>query len=256
MAASLDALVQQRDQLQGLAAGEADAAADAGTETERLRAALENEQRVGADALGRVALLNQQLRALRRQMAALEEALDASEVRDRESQTALRSRPAPQRCARPARSDPVALPLRLLRPAARDPRRSRRDRSGRRPLCVQSEVLFPSGSETLNAEGRQELDRLATELITLDAEIPDDIDWVLRVDGHTDARPVSGGRFRSNWDLSAARAISVVQYLIARACRPRGWWPPGFGEFRPLVDEASDEAYQRNRRIELKLTER
>jgi chemotaxis protein MotB len=257
MAASLDALRSQRDQLQGLLAGEADVSASAGSEVERLRAALENERQLGADALGRVALLNQQLRALRRQIAALEEALEASETRDRESQTQL---------ADLGRRLNVALAQRvqILNRYRSDFFGRLRDILADRPgievvgdrFVFQSEVLFPSGSDVLNADGRQELGRLATELQGLAGEIPDDIDWVLRVDGHTDARPISGGRFRSNWDLSAARAISVVEFLIGAGVPPGRLVAAGFGEFRPLDAGTDEAAYRRNRRIELKLTER
>jgi len=258
MSASLAQLKAQRDNLQGLLAGEQDAAGAVSDEVRSLQEELESEKALGADALSRVALLNQQLRALRRQVAALEEALDASEARDQESQTQL---------ADLGRRLNVALAQRvqILNRFRSDFFGRLRDilaeRSGIEIVgdrfVFQSEVLFPSGSDTLNPAGQEELAKLAGELITLDAEIPDDIDWVLRVDGHTDARPLSGGgRFRSNWDLSAARAISVVQYLISQGVSPRRLVAAGFGEFQPIVDEATDEAYDRNRRIELKLTQR
>jgi chemotaxis protein MotB len=79
---------------------------------------------------------------------------------------------------------------------------------------------------------------------------------VLRVDGHTDSRPINSPIYKSNWDLSAARAIAVVQYLISRGVSPQRLVAAGFGEFQPLDSAQTDEAYQRNRRIELKLTER
>lgn len=121
----------------------------------------------------------------------------------------------------------------------------------------QSEVLFPSGSDVINPAGRTELDKLADALKELERDIPEEIAWVLRVDGHTDVRPIgANGRFASNWDLSAARAISVVQYLVGRGVDPRHLVAAGFGEFQPLVDENTDDAYAQNRRIELKLTER
>ncbi len=121
-----------------------------------------------------------------------------------------------------------------------------------------SELLFPSGSARLEPEGEAQLRRLANTLREVAQTIPPDIDWVLRVDGHTDRRPVGpGSPFRSNWELSAARAISVVEFLIRE-----GGIPPdrlvaaGFGEFRPLDPGDNEAAWRRNRRIEFKLTER
>jgi chemotaxis protein MotB len=109
----------------------------------------------------------------------------------------------------------------------------------------------------VSGAGQSELDKLAAALVELDREIPADIPWVLRVDGHTDKRPLSGaGVFKSNWDLSAARAISVVRYLVDRGVPPNRLVAAGFGEFQPLELGDSDEALRRNRRIELKMTER
>jgi chemotaxis protein MotB len=109
----------------------------------------------------------------------------------------------------------------------------------------------------LRPEGKAELDQLATALLELDKQIPSEINWVLRVDGHTDVRPVSAGsQFKSNWDLSAARAISVVQYLISKGVSPQRLVAAGFGEFQPIDPGNTEEAFSRNRRIELKLTER
>jgi chemotaxis protein MotB len=107
----------------------------------------------------------------------------------------------------------------------------------------------------LKPEGRAELDKVATVLLDLNKQIPADIAWVLRVDGHTDVRPISGGA-RTNWDLSAARAIAVVQYLIGKGMPPQRLVAAGFGEFQPIDPANTEEAYSRNRRIELKLTER
>jgi len=258
MNASLEALMAQRDNLQGLVDSDADAAAGQSAEVSALREELATERQLGADALSRIALLNQQVRALRNQIGALEDALEVSEARDRESQTRL---------ADLGRRLNVALAQRvqILNRFRSDFFGRLRDilaaRSGIEVVgdrfIFQSEVLFPSGSDALNPEGEAELAKLATELIQLESEIPDDIDWVLRVDGHTDARPLSGtGRFRNNWDLSAARAISVVQQLIAEGVSPQRLVAAGFGENQPIVDEATPEAYARNRRIELKLTQR
>ena len=123
-------------------------------------------------------------------------------------------------------------------------------------MAFQSELFFDSGSAVLNAEGRSELDKLAVALLDLERQIPSEIQWVLRVDGHTDVRPILTTQYRSNWDLSAARAISVVQYLIAKGVSPQRLVAAGFGEFQPLDPALTEEAFRRNRRLELKLTER
>ncbi len=120
-----------------------------------------------------------------------------------------------------------------------------------------SELLFPSGSARLEPEGEAQLERLAATLREIAATIPPDIDWVLRVDGHTDRRPLApGSPFRSNWELSTARAISVVEFLIAQGIPPERLVAAGFGEHRPLDPGDNEAAWRRNRRIEFKLTER
>ncbi len=258
MSASLDALMSQRDQLQGQLSREQESGDGQTQEVSALRDQLASEREIGADALSRVALLNQQLRALRRQIGALEEALEASEARGRESSTQLADL---GRRLNVALAERVQILNRFRSDFFGRLREILAERSGIEIVgdrfVFQSEVLFPTGSDALNAEGREELDKLAAELIALSEEIPDDIDWVLRVDGHTDSRPLAGGgRFRDNWDLSAARAISVVQYLISRGVPPERLVAAGFGEFRPLDPSETPEAYERNRRIELKITER
>lgn len=120
-----------------------------------------------------------------------------------------------------------------------------------------SELLFPSGSARLEPGGEAQLERLAATLREVAATIPPDIDWVLRVDGHTDRRPVGAGSpFRSNWELSSARAISVVEFLIGKGIPPERLVAAGFGEHRPLDPREGEAAFRRNRRIEFKLTER
>ena len=97
---------------------------------------------------------------------------------------------------------------------------------------------------------------MATALVDLDKQIPAEISWVLRVDGHTDVRPINSPVFKSNWELSSARAISVVQYLISLGVPAQRLVAAGFAEFQPLDPGNTEDAFRRNRRIELKLTER
>jgi len=119
-----------------------------------------------------------------------------------------------------------------------------------------SEVLFPSASDEVSEEGLLKLLSLAETLKTIAAEIPSDLPWVLQVDGHTDRRPISTARFPSNWELSTARALAIVKFLRDQGVPAQRLAATGFGEFHPLDNRDSADAYARNRRIELKLTTR
>jgi chemotaxis protein MotB len=220
-------------------------------------AALAEQEALTDEATAQVALLNRQIAALRQQLASLSEALDVSEAENeakevqiadlgRRLNAALATKV--QELAR-FRSDFFGRLRELL--GDRQDIRVVGDR-----FVFQSEVLFASGSAELEPEGRVQLGQLAGALTEIAATIPEDIDWVLRVDGHTDRRPISTPEFPSNWELSTARAISVVKFLIVRGIDPDRLAATGFGEFQPL-DTGSDEiAFRRNRRIELKLTQR
>jgi chemotaxis protein MotB len=117
-------------------------------------------------------------------------------------------------------------------------------------------VLFAKGDANLSSLGNEEMQKLAGAIKQLEAEIPPDIAWVLRVDGHTDIDPIQSATFASNWELSSARAIAVVKYLIAQGVQAKHLVAAGFGEFQPLDPGTSEDAKSQNRRIELKLTER
>ena len=119
-----------------------------------------------------------------------------------------------------------------------------------------AEVLFNSGSAQLEPEGRRQLDQVASTLKQMTRELPRDLDWILRVDGHTDRVPIRTDAFTSNWDLAAARALAVVEYLIAQGVPPEALSANALAEFHPLVEDDNPEARRRNRRIEFKLTER
>ncbi len=234
-----------------------DSGGAAQAQAQDLNTQLETERQATGRALSQVEILNQQIAAMRRQLAALEDALAASENRDRESQA---------RIADLGSRLNVALAQRVQELA-----RYRSDFFGRlrqilgnRPdvrivgdrFVFQSEVLFPAGQASLRPEASGELDRIASALVELERQVPPDIPWVIRVDGHTDQRPIATSQFPSNWALSSARAIAVVQAMIARGVRPQHLVAAGFGEFQPLDPATTEEAYARNRRIELKLTER
>ncbi len=247
----------ERDRYRGLyeSAGSG-ASAERGKVVE-LSSQLDSEKRLTARALAQIEVLNQQIAALRRQLGALQEALEASEKKDKEAQGQIAD--LGQRLN-------VALAQRV-----QELSRYRSDFFGRlrailgnRPdirvvgdrFVFQSELFFDSGQALLKPEGHVELDKLATALSELERQIPGEIAWVLRVDGHTDVRPISSAQFPSNWELSSARAIAVVRYLIGRGISPQRLVAAGFGEFQPIDTQRTEEAFSRNRRIELKLTER
>jgi chemotaxis protein MotB len=255
---SLSGAEGERDRYKGLYEGVGSGAADAQSKANELSGQLDSEKRLTARALAQVEVLNQQIAALRRQLSALEEALDATEKKDKDSQA---------RIADLGQRLNVALAQRV-----QELSRYRSDFFGRlrailgnRPdirvvgdrFVFQSEVFFDTGKSTLDKpEGRAQLDALASALLELEKKIPGEIAWVLRVDGHTDVRPINSPQFKNNWELSAARAISVVQYLVAKGVSPQRLVAAGFGEFQPIDSDKTDEAFNRNRRIELKLTER
>jgi chemotaxis protein MotB len=253
--ASLTAAQSERDRLR-TASGQAPAAG-AGA-SDKPNPQLDLEKQATARALVQIENLNEQIGALRRQIAALEDALGASEKK--ESSAQFRIADLGQRLN-------LALAQRVqeLSRYRSDFFGKLRDILGNRPdihvvgdrFVFQSEVFFDSGAATLRPDGRAELDKLAGAILDLEKQIPANIPWVLRVDGHTDVRPLSPtSPFKSNWDLSAARAISVVQYLISKGVSPMRLAAAGFGEYQPIDTGTSEEALAHNRRIELKLTER
>jgi chemotaxis protein MotB len=258
LTANLATAESDKTRLQGVLDAQSSASAAAGSQVATLSGQLDSEKQVSQRALAQVELLNEQIAALRRQIAAIETALNASEQKDQESQTQI---------ADLGKRLNVALAQRV-----QELSRYRSDFFGRlreilgdRPdirvvgdrFVFQSEVLFPVGSDEISPAGTDELTKVADAVAQLAAEIPSDIGWVLQVNGHTDKQPISGGgRFRSNWDLSAARAISVVQFLASKGIAPEHLVAAGYGEFQPLEDGDTPEAYAKNRRIELKVTER
>jgi chemotaxis protein MotB len=236
------------------------AGAGAGSADKRVVAAqqaLEAEKEVSAQALAQVEILNQQIGALRKQLAAIEDALAASEARDKESQAKIADLGSRLNIA-------LAQKVQELARYRSDFFGRLRQILGDRPdirtvgdrFVFQSEVLFDTGKAVLNPAGEGALDKLASAVIELNKEIPPEIPWVLRVDGHTDKRPIQSPEFHSNWDLSAARAIAVVQYLISKGVPADRLAAAGFGEFQPIDPGDNDAAYAKNRRIELKLTEK
>ena len=257
LAATLEDAQREARRLQGAAAQGA-TAADASSRADAAAKALDEQREISSRALAQVDVLNQQIAALRKQLAAIEEALAASEAANKESQSKIADLGARLNVA-------LAQKVQELNRYRSDFFGRLRQILGSRPdirvvgdrFVFQSSVLFDVGKADISATGKQSLDTLASAVLDLEREIPPDIPWVLRVDGHTDSRPISGlGQFKSNWELSAARAVAVVQYLISKGVEPNRLAAAGFGEFQPIDQGTDEEAMARNRRIELKLTER
>jgi len=255
--ASIASLKLDNQKLSGAGAGADERAKAAEGKISGLSTELDSQKNISAEALSKVDLLNQQLIALRRQIAALNDALDASEKKGEESDKTIKD-----------------LGVRLNAALAQQVQELKRYRSDffgrlrellkdRKDIRVvgdrfvfESEVLFPSGSATLTPEGMSAMDQIAEAILELQKEIPKDINWALQIDGHTDARPISSPQFPSNWELSTARASAVVKYLVSRGVEPDRLVAAGYGEFQPVDPGNTEEAYQKNRRIELKLTSR
>jgi chemotaxis protein MotB len=250
--ASLSTAEGERDRLKGLYESQG---GNTQGQISDLTGKLDAEKQVSLRALAQVEILNQQIAALRRQLDAIENALELSEKKDRESQARIADLGSRLNIA-------LAQRVQELSRYRSDFFGRLREILGNRPdirivgdrFVLQSEVFFDTGQAVLKPEGRAELDKIAAVLLEVSKQIPPEIAWVLRVDGHTDVRPIGGGR--TNWDLSASRAIAVVQYLIAKGLPPQRLVAAGFGEFQPIDPGTTEEAYSRNRRIELKLTER
>ena len=215
------------------------------------------EKKLSQTARAQIALLNKQVTALRKQILQIANILQASE-----------------KIAKKRRVKIVNLGKRLNAALASKVQELARYRSeffgrlrdvlGSQPgirivgdrFVFQSEVLFSKGSDQLENEGQKQIQQLAGTLKAITVKIPKNIDWILRVDGHTDQIPIRTTRFPSNWELSTARAISVVKFLVQRGISPTNLAATGFGEFQPIDPRDTEEAYIRNRRIELKLTQR
>ena len=219
--------------------------------------ALLAEQEVSESARAEIALMNRQLAELKAQIATLNKALDAAETKAEEQNAQI-----------------VSLGKRLNAALASKVMELSGYRSeffgrlaqilGAQPgieivgdrFVFQSEVLFESGAAQINEAAHPQLEGLADTLVELEGKIPTDIDWVLRVDGHTDRVPIQTAKFASNWELSSARAISVVKFLIKQGVPANRLVAAGFGEFQPIDRGSGTDALKRNRRIELKLTQR
>lgn len=226
-------------------------------ELEQNREQLAAQTELSAKSAAQVELLNRQMAALRQQLDEITTALELARAQGK---------------AKDLRIEELGKELNLaLANRVNELQRYRSDFFGRLRevlgnrsdlqvvgdrFVVPSELLFASGTDELTPAARVQLDRLATTLREVSAEIPSELDWVLRIDGHTDRRPIATSRFPSNWELSAARAIAIVKYLVVQGIPAHRLAANGFGEFRPLDPSDNEAAYAINRRIEIQLTNR
>ena len=219
--------------------------------------AIITEKTLSKTARAEVAFLNKQLRALRQQISQIAETLEVSEAKAKKQKTRIANLGKRLNAA-------LANKVQELSYYRSEFFGNLRAVLGNQPgirivgdrFVFQSEVLFKTGSAELGAEGETQIKQLAGTLNEITKKIPKKLKWVLRVDGHTDNIPIKTSRFPSNWELSTARAISVVKYLIANDILPTNLAATGFGEFQPIDPRNDEIANRRNRRIELKLTQR
>ena len=220
-------------------------------------AALAEQEQLSEEAQIQVTLLNQQLAALRQQLTTLSEALDLAEAKNEEQQVQIADLGKRLNVALASKVQELARYRSEFFGRLREAIGNRQDiRIVGDRFVFQSEILFASGSATIGPEGRFQLARLGETLTEIAGTIPSELDWVLRVDGHTDRAPIATYQFPSNWELSSARAIAVVKFLIEKGIAPNRLAATGFGEFQPLDAGGDEIAFRRNRRIEFKLTQR
>jgi len=218
---------------------------------------LSDKASLSSEAQAKVDLLNLQVAQLRQQMAALQEAINAHEAKDKDSQARIADLGARLNVVLLRRVQELQRYRSDFFGRLRELLRDRKDiRVVGDRFVFESEVLFPPGQAHMAVEGLAAIDQLATAILELERTIPREVDWALQVDGHTDIRPIENAPFPSNWELSSARATTVVKYLIMRGVSPRRLVAAGYGEFQPLEEGLGDDVLRRNRRIELKLTNR
>lgn len=219
--------------------------------------ALANERELGATQRSRIALLARQIAALRKQLQRIGALLEASETKTAKQQVQIADLGRRLNLALAARVEELSKYRSEFFGRLRE---VLGDHPGIRVVgdrfVFQSEVLFASGSAELNPKGEAQIAQLATTLTEIGKKIPKDINWILRVDGHTDRVPIQTPIFPSNWELSTARAISVVKFLVNHGVPADRLAATGFGEHQPLDPRQNKAGYSRNRRIELKLTQR
>lgn len=226
-------------------------------ETARKSSELKEERKISQEAKAHLAVLTAQTEKLTKELQKLSALLDQAEEKDKKQKAQIadlgkklnRALAAKVSELASYRSEFFGTLRKVLKD--RDDFRIEGDR-----FVFQSELFFKSGSAFLEDKGKKQLDILAKTLKELQKKIPSKIQWVLRVDGHTDNVPIHNELYSSNWQLSANRAIAVVQYLIEKGVSPRYLVAAGFGQYQPIDKRNTEAARRKNRRIEFKLTER
>ncbi len=217
----------------------------------------ENQLQLTKAAQARINLLNRQIAALRQQLSRLAVTLEAIEAQNAEKDVQIADLGRRLNVALATKVQELARYRSEFFGRLREVLGKREDiRVVGDRFVFQSELLFETGSSRMGPEGREQIARLADTLKELSTQIPPDLDWILRVDGHTDKRPIYTFIYPSNWELSTARALSVVNFLVEQGIPPSRLAATGFGEHHPLDPGDSEEAYRRNRRIELKFTQK
>ncbi|MGH7152709.1 MAG: peptidoglycan -binding protein [Acetobacteraceae bacterium] len=250
------ALQALRDQLEKQAEN---AAAQAMTDQQRrqaVEAQLAKEQDLGSSAAAQIALLNQQVDQLRSQLSALAQALDVAKVAGRDKDVQIANLGQQLNAALAAKVQELQT---YRSEFFGDLRKILSNKPGIRVVgdrfVIESDVLFPVGSADLSPDGAVQIIKLAETIKQIAGEIPSKIDWVLDVDGYADKQKISGGQFASNWELSSARAISVVNLLIAQGVPANHLSATAYSDHHPLDPGDTPDAYAKNRRIELRLTD-
>jgi chemotaxis protein MotB len=230
----------------------AQAAADAQTQAQELAQA--RDKLAAGDIT--VATLNANIDALRQQLQELSKALDLAQAQNKEQQVQIADLGNKLNLALAAKVEELAKYRSEFFGRLKEILGDRPDvRVVGDRFVFQSEVLFNPGLADLESDARQRLEPVVSALKQISAEIPDNINWILEVDGHTDFRPINTAQFRSNWELSTERSVSVVRFLLDRGIPARHLAAAGFGEWQPLDTGNTEEAWRRNRRIELRLTQ-
>lgn len=257
MSASLQTTQTERDRLRSERV-EIESRLNATTGTaQQLQKSLTAEQELSSKQRDQIAELTNAANAMREQMARIEALLSEAETKAKTDQVQIADLGRRLNLALAGRVEELARYRSEFFGRLREVLGNRRDvRIVGDRFVFQSEVLFPSGSDELNPGGRTQIDSLAETLKEIAKRIPPEIPWMLRVDGHTDPVKISTPRFPSNWELSTARATAVVKALVEDGIPPERLMATGFGEYQPLDLANTPEAYQRNRRIELKLDQR
>jgi chemotaxis protein MotB len=257
LSSQLQAATAARDELTNRLARSNDAAAQANRDAAAAKQDAAQRDAKLSEAQSTIDQLNHQILALRQQLQQISAALDASEAKSKDQQVQIADLGKRLNAALASKVEELARYRSEFFGRLREVLGDRPDiRVVGDRFVFQSEVLFALGSADLSDDAKKQLLPVAQALKDISSKIPPDINWVLRVDGHTDKRPITTAQFPSNWELSTARAISVVRFFMDQGIPANRLVAAGFGEYQPLDTGDNEAAYRRNRRIELKLTER